>query len=46
MSKQLNEILVSVLDLAPLLEGETPSHSFAKSLEVARRVERVGYNRY
>ncbi|MBA2563425.1 MAG: LLM class flavin-dependent oxidoreductase [Chitinophagaceae bacterium] len=46
MSKQLNEIPVSVLDLAPILEGETPSHSFAKSLEVARHVERVGYNRY
>ena len=46
MSKQLNEIPVSVLDLAPILEGETPSHSFTKSLEVARNVERIGYNRY
>ena len=46
MNIQLNEIPVSVLDLAPILEGETPSHSFAKSLEVARHVERVGYNRY
>src|SRR5688500_5029087 len=46
MNKQLSEIPVSVLDLAPILEGETPSHSFAKSLEVAKHVERSGYNRY
>jgi len=46
MSKQLIEIPVSVLDLAPILEGETPSQSFKKSLEVARYVESAGYNRY
>ncbi len=46
MGKQLIEIPVSVLDLAPILEGETPSQSFKKSLEVARYVESAGYNRY
>lgn len=46
MSNQLKKIPVSVLDLAPILEGETPSHSFAKSLELAQHVERFGYNRY
>ena len=34
------------MDLAPILEGETPSHSFAKSLEVAKHVERIGCNPY
>jgi luciferase family oxidoreductase group 1 len=46
MSKKLSYIPVSVLDLAPILEGETPSQSFAKSLEMARHVERLGYKRY
>ncbi|MBA2250888.1 MAG: LLM class flavin-dependent oxidoreductase [Chitinophagaceae bacterium] len=46
MSKQLSEIPVSVLDLATILEGETPSDSFAKSLAVAQHAERAGYTRY
>lgn len=46
MSKELNEMPVSVLDLATISEGENPSHSFKKSLEVAQHAERVGYNRY
>ncbi len=46
MSKLLKDIPLSVLDLAPILEGETPSHSFAKSLELAKCTERFGYNRY
>jgi luciferase family oxidoreductase group 1 len=46
MSKQLNEIPVSVLDLATILEGETPTDSFRKSLEVAQYAERAGYTRY
>ena len=44
--KQLNEIPVSILDLAPILEGETPADSFRKSLELARHAEVFGYNRY
>src|SRR5664279_5232370 len=46
MKKELYEIPVSVLDLATIVEGETPADSFRKSLEIARRVEQLGYNRY
>lgn len=46
MSKLLKDIPISILDLAPILEGETPSQSFAKSLELARHAENFGYNRY
>jgi len=46
MKKELADIPVSVLDLATIVEGGTPSDSFRKSLEVARRVEALGYNRY
>lgn len=46
MKKQLNEISVSVLDLATIVEGDKPTDSFKKSLAVARRVEQLGFNRY
>ena len=46
MKKQLYEIPVSVLDLATIAEGGSPADSFRKSLELARRVEKLGYNRY
>ena len=46
MNKKLNEIPVSVLDLATIVQGDKPSDSFRKSLAVARRVEELGYNRY
>lgn len=46
MNRPLKTIPVSILDLAPIAEGETPSHSFAKSLELARTAEHEGYNRY
>jgi luciferase family oxidoreductase group 1 len=46
MAKKLSEIPVSVLDLATIVKGDTPADSFRKSLEVARTVERLGYNRY
>ena len=46
MAKKLSEIPVSVLDLATILEGETPADSFKKSLEVAQHAERAGYHRY
>jgi luciferase family oxidoreductase group 1 len=46
MKKQLNEIPVSVLDLATIIEGDTPKDSFRKSLEVARHAEYLGYRRY
>ncbi len=46
MHKHLNEIPVSVLDLAPIVAGDTVTDSFHKSLELARAAERFGYNRY
>jgi len=46
MKKQLSEIPVSVLDLATIVQGDAPADSFRKSLEVARRAEQLGYNRY
>jgi len=38
--------ILSVLDLAPVTEGSTVSHSLANSLDLARHVEALGYNRY
>lgn len=46
MKNKLSEIPVSVLDLATIIEGDTPADSFRKSLQVARRVEQLGYKRY
>ncbi len=46
MGKQLAEIPVSVLDLAPIVAGDTPADSFQKSLELARNAEKLGYKRY
>ena len=46
MTKKLNNTPVSVLDLATIIEGDKPADSFHKSLDVARRVEELGYNRY
>jgi luciferase family oxidoreductase group 1 len=37
---------LSVLDLAPIVEGETAAHALRKSLDLARHVERLGYTRY
>ena len=46
MKKQLSEIPVSVLDLATIVQGDAPSDSFKKSLDVARLAEKLGYKRY
>lgn len=46
MQKQLSEIPVSVLDLATIVEGETPSDAFKRSLALAQHAERLGYHRY
>ncbi|WP_240758284.1 LLM class flavin-dependent oxidoreductase [Lysinibacillus sp. SGAir0095] len=37
---------LSVLDLAPVLEGSTPAESFQNSRELIQAVESFGYNRY
>lgn len=40
------KIPLSVLDLAVILEGKTAANSFAGSLDLARKIEKLGYNRY
>lgn len=37
---------LSVLDLAPIVEGDTASDAFRKSLDLARHAECLGYKRY
>src|SRR3954465_1353057 len=44
--KQLADIPLSVLDLATIVEGETPADAFKRSLALAQNAERLGYNRY
>ena len=36
----------SVLDLAPITEGSHATEAFARTLDLARRAERLGYQRY
>ncbi|PWS28637.1 LLM class flavin-dependent oxidoreductase [Pedobacter yonginense] len=42
----LKNIPYSILDLATVLDGETPADTFPKSLELARQSEKLGYTRY
>ncbi|GAB6989668.1 LLM class flavin-dependent oxidoreductase [Paenibacillus pini] len=44
--KKLNEISYSVLDLAAILEGGTPTQAFQNTLSLAQHAEQWGYNRY
>jgi alkanesulfonate monooxygenase SsuD/methylene tetrahydromethanopterin reductase-like flavin-dependent oxidoreductase (luciferase family) len=46
VSKILNRIPISVLDLATIVEGDKPSDSFRKSLALAQTAEKLGYNFY
>jgi luciferase family oxidoreductase group 1 len=46
MNKQLKYIPLSVLDLAPILEGGNVQATFTNSLALAQAVEKLGYNRY
>jgi luciferase family oxidoreductase group 1 len=39
-------IPLSVLDLSPITEGSTASQSLANTLDLARHVEKLGYQRY
>jgi luciferase family oxidoreductase group 1 len=39
-------IPLSVLDLAPIVEGQTAAHALRNSLELVRHAERLGYTRY
>ncbi|MBU2913296.1 MULTISPECIES: LLM class flavin-dependent oxidoreductase [Reichenbachiella] len=46
MNKDFKQIPLSVLDLAVICEGYTPSDSFRNSRDLAQHVERLGYQRY
>ncbi|HYE19819.1 MAG TPA: LLM class flavin-dependent oxidoreductase [Tepidisphaeraceae bacterium] len=39
-------VLFSVLDLSPVVEGGTAADSFRNTLDLARHAERLGYHRY
>ncbi|WP_395734328.1 LLM class flavin-dependent oxidoreductase [Prosthecobacter sp.] len=39
-------LLYSILDLSPILKGETAAHSFRHSLNLAQHAEKWGYHRY
>lgn len=44
--KTVPALLYSVLDLSPILEGETAAESFRHSLNLAQHAEKWGYHRY
>lgn len=44
--KQIHEIPVSILDLAPIVVGGTAAESFKNTLDLARHAEKWGYHRY
>jgi len=46
MSKHGIKRPLSVLDLAPVLEGNTPADAFRNSLRLAQHVEKLGYKRF
>src|ERR1700752_910110 len=37
---------ISILDLVPVIVGETPREALPKSLDLIQRAERLGYKRY
>lgn len=46
MHKQRSSIPVSILDLASVIQGKTPEHTFPNSLKLAQLAEQLGYRRY
>jgi len=46
MADLLKPVAFSVLDLAPILAGATPTDTFRNSLRLAQAVEQLGYTRY
>jgi len=42
----LPRVPLSVLDLAPIVQGGTPAQSFRNSVDLARHAERLGYHRF
>lgn len=45
-TKNISNISLSVLDLATVLERKTPADSLKNSLDLARKVENLGYRRF
>lgn len=45
-TKVLSNTPLSVLDLATIVQGETPADAFKRSLALAQAAERLGYTRY
>src|SRR5699024_12525986 len=45
-TKTYKNIPLSILDLAPVIEGEEPQDSFKNSVKLAQAVEKFGINRY
>ncbi|WLR60070.1 LLM class flavin-dependent oxidoreductase [Guptibacillus hwajinpoensis] len=44
--KKLSDIKYSVLDLAPVMDGETISDALERTRNLAQHVEKLGYNRF
>lgn len=42
----ITKIPLSVLDLSPVVEGESPAESFRNTLSLAQHVEKLGFNRF
>ncbi|GGK66580.1 LLM class flavin-dependent oxidoreductase [Rufibacter glacialis] len=45
-TKKLSDIPVSVLDLVPILQGQTAAASFQHTIDLAQRVDQMGFKRY
>ncbi|WP_078579043.1 LLM class flavin-dependent oxidoreductase [Salipaludibacillus agaradhaerens] len=45
-SKRMEKIPLSILDLAPILEGGTAADAFRNTLDLAQHAEQWGYHRY
>lgn len=44
--RTFNNVPLSVLDLAPVIEGSYPKQSFQNSVDLAQHVEKLGFHRY
>lgn len=44
--KAFNNVPLSVLDLAPVVEGSNPQQTFKNSVELAQHVDKWGFNRF
>lgn len=45
-ARRFNNIPLSILDLAPIVEGQTATDSFNDSVKLAQHAEKWGFNRY